>query len=125
MKWWRRAVFSVISIIWGFCSLDYLFYAFQLLTNKRNHTGEYHPQEDGIMQLLGTGLFLIWFIIVTVYILIIKRFSNQIDIIETDNKTGKERIKRKWFEPVLQIAFLITGLLLRWGYLFFIYFPNH
>lgn len=124
MKWWKRVIFSVISIILGYCSLDYLFYAFQLLANIRNQSGKYHPREDGVQQLLGAGLFFLWFVVIAFYFYLISKSSNQIDLIESDKKTGKERIKRKWFDKVLQIAFLLTGMLLRWGYLIFIYFPN-
>lgn len=124
MKWWKRVIFSVISILWGYISLDYLFYAFQLLANKRNGTGVYHPKEDGPMQLLGFGMFLLWFMIGVFYIYFIRRSSNKIDLIESDRKTGKEKVKRKWFDTAMQIAFLLTGMLLRWGYLLFIYFPK-
>lgn len=124
MKWWKRIIFSVISLVWGFCSLDYLYYAFQLMTNKKNQTGEYHPKEDGVMQLLGIILLLLWFVILSFYYYLIRKSSNQIDLVEADEKTGKEKVKRKWFDTALQIAFLLTGLLLRWGYLIFIYFPN-
>lgn len=124
MKWWKRIVFSVISVILGYCSLDYLFYAFQLLANKKNQSGQYHPREDGMMQLLGAGLFLLWFIIIAFYFYLIRKSSNQIDLIEADRKTGKERVRRKWFDTILQAAFLLTGMLVRWCYLIFIYFPN-
>lgn len=125
MKWWKRVIFSIISVVLGYCSLDYLFYAFQLLTNKKNQSGEYHPKEDGVMQLLGAGLFLIWFIIIAFYFYLIQRSSNQIDLIEADKKTGKERVRRKWFDAALQITLLLTGMILCWAYLIFIYFPNN
>lgn len=125
MKWWKRVIFSVVSIILGYCSLDYLFYAFQLLANIKNQSGEYRPGEDGVQQLLGAGLFFLWFIVIAFYFYLIRKSSNQIDLIEADKKTGKECVTRKWFDIVLQIAFLITGMLCRWGYLIFIYFPNN
>lgn len=125
MKWWKRVVFSVISLVLGYCSLDYLFYAFQLLTHKRNQFGEYHPGKDGVMQLLGAGLFFLWFLVIAFYCCLLRKSSNQIDLIETDKKTGKETVRRKWFDLILQIGILFTGLLLRWGYLVLIYFPNN
>ena len=125
MKWWKRVIFSIISVVLGYCSLDYLFYAFQLLANKRNQSGEYHPGEDGVMQLLGAGLFFLWFIVIAFYFYIIRKSSHQIDLIETDKKTGKEKVRRKWFDAMFQAAIMATGMLLRWGYLLFIYFPNH
>lgn len=125
MKWWKRSIFSIISVVLGYCSLDYLFYAFQLLANKRNQSGVYHPGEDGVMQLVGAGLFFLWFIVITFYFYIIQKSSNQIDLIEADNKTGKEKVRRKWFDAVFQFALLLTGMLLRWAYLVLIYFPNN
>lgn len=124
LKWWKRVIFSVVSILWGYVSLDYLFYAFQLLANTKNATGVYHPKEDGLMQLLGAGMFLLWFVIVAFYFYLIRRSSNKIDLIEADKKTGKERVKRRWFDFVFQFALLLTGMFLRWCYLIFIYFPN-
>jgi len=124
LKWWKRIIFSIISILWGYISLDYLFYAFQLLANTKNGTKVYHPQEDGLMQLIGTGMFLLWFFIDAFYFYLIQKSSNKIDLIEADKKTGKEKIKRRWFDFAFQLALLITGLFLRWCYLIYIYFPN-
>ena len=124
MKWWKRLVFSVISVLWGYVSLDYLFYAFQLLANTKNAEKVYHPEKDGLMQLLGAGLFLLWFVIIAFYIYLIRKASNQIDLVEADQKTGKEKVKRRWFDVMFQVALLLTGLLLRWCYLIFIYFPK-
>ena len=41
MKLWKRIMFSVVSIIWGFASLDYLYYAFRLMTGKTRSDGSY------------------------------------------------------------------------------------
>lgn len=117
-------MFSVISVLWGYVSLDYLFYAFQLLANTKNAEKVYHPEKDGLMQLLGAGLFLLWFVIIAFYIYLIRKASNQIDLVEANQKTGKEKVKRRWFDVMFQVALLLTGLLLRWCYLIFIYFPK-
>lgn len=124
MSWWKRFVFSAVSLIFGFCSLDYLFYAFRLLVNEKNITGNYNLLDDGVMQLIGIILFVIWFVILACYIYCIRKSSNQIDMIESDKKTGKNRVKQKWFDLSLQGGLLITGMLLRWCYLIFIYFPQ-
>lgn len=124
MKWWKRLIFSVISVLWGYISLDYLFYAFQLLANTKNAEKIYHPEKDGLMQLLGAGLFLLWFVIIAFYMYLIRKASNQIDLVEANWKTGKEKVKRRWFDVMFQIALILTGLLLRWCYLIFIYFPK-
>lgn len=125
MKWWKRSVFSIISLVLGYCSLDYLFYAFQLLTNKKSSSATYQLGEDGVLQLLGAGMFFLWFVVASFYFFIIQKSSNQIDLIETDKKTGKEKVRRKWFDVVFQIAMLLTGMFFRWSYLILIYFPNN
>lgn len=77
------------------------------------------------MQLLGAGMFLLWFIVIAFYFYIIRKSSNQIDLIEADRKTGREKVKRKWFDTILQAAFILTGMLVRWCYLILFYFPSH
>lgn len=47
MKLWKRIMFSVVSIIWGFASLDYLYYAFRLMTGKTRSDGSYDLPRDG------------------------------------------------------------------------------
>lgn len=77
-----------------------------------------------MFQLLGFGMFLLWFFITAVYFFIIKKSSAQIDLIEEDYKTGKQKFKKKWTDIVLQAAFIITGIILRWGYVVYIYLPK-
>ena len=60
MKLWKRIMFSVVSIIWGFASLDYLYYAFRLMTGKTRSDGSYDLPRDGAAQLAGVALFLLW-----------------------------------------------------------------
>lgn len=124
MQWWKRVLFSVLSIIWGFCSLDYLIYAFRLLSNAGKIEGDYRLLQDGGKQLLGVAMFLLWFVIMLFYFYLIQRNSTQINLIEEDSKSGKARVKRKWFDIILQLAIILTGVLLRWGYLMYFYFPN-
>ena len=33
-------------------------------------------------------------------------------------------IKKKWFDIILQIVIIITGMIIRWAYLMFIYLPK-
>lgn len=124
MSRWKRMIFTIVSLFFGFCSLDYLFYAFRLLVNAKNTTGKYTPKGDGLMQLLGAVLYLIWFVILAFYAYLIRKSSNKIDIIESDRRTGKNKIRRKWFDIILQGGLIVTGMILRWCYLIFIYFPN-
>lgn len=124
MSWWKRVLFSVASLVWGFISLDYLYLAFSLLTNTRANANYNSTQQEMLMQLAGAGLFLIWFLLMAAYTKFLRSISLKIDMIEEDHKTGEQKVRRKWFDIVFQYAFIITGALLRWGYLSLIYFPN-
>ena len=55
MKLWKRIMISVVSIIWGFASLDYLYYAFRLMTGKTRSDGSYDLPRDGAAQLAMEG----------------------------------------------------------------------
>lgn len=85
----------------------------------------YSPKGDGLSQLLGAVMFLGYFVVVGFYIWIIKRSSPKIDLIEEDAKTGEQKVKRKWFDIILQIVVIITGMVARWAYLMFIYRLNY
>lgn len=124
MRWWKRVIFSVISLIWGYVSLDYLYYAFSKLTNANGSAEYYNAKGDGLYQLLGAGMFILWFFLMALYLWFIRKSSLQIDIVEEDYKTGKQTVKRKWFDIMLQVAFVITGLAVRWAYIINIYLPN-
>ena len=78
MKLWKRIMFSVVSIIWGFASLDYLYYAFRLMTVKKRSEGSYDLPRDGAAQLAGVALFLLWFLVVWMYFRLIRRNTVQI-----------------------------------------------
>lgn len=117
MKWWQRIFFSAASLIGGFISLDYLYFAFGLLTNSRPNSS-YHSSQQGILiQLAGAALFLVWFLLMAVYTRFLRSVSLKIDYMEKDSRTGKQKVKRKWFDLILQYAFMLTGAVLRWGYL--------
>lgn len=124
MRWWKRLIFSIISLIWGFVSLDYLYYAFSKLTNAKGRPENYAPESDGLMQLLGLGMFIFWFFITALYFWLLRKSSPQIDVVEEDYKTGKQTVKKKWFDIILQAAFILTGTILRWAYIIYIYLPN-
>lgn len=124
MHWWKRLIFSIISLLWGYVSLDYLYYAFSKLVIAKGKPGYYTPENDGLFQLLGFGMFLLWFFITAGYLFIIKKSSAHIDLIEENYKTGKQTFKKKWTDIALQISFIITGIILRWGYVVYIYLPR-
>ena len=46
MKWWRRLIFSIISLVLGYISLDYLYSAFTKLTNASGSAAAYSPKGD-------------------------------------------------------------------------------
>lgn len=77
------------------------------------------------MRLEGISLFLIWFLLMAIYTLFLRSISPKIDLIEEDSKTGEKKVRRKWFDVILQYAFVVSGLMLRWGYLCVIYFPQY
>ena len=85
---------------------------------------EYEPQKDGLLQIVGAVLFLLWFVILAFYIWLIRRNTVQIDLIETNLETGKDHVRRKWFDVLLQGGFLLTGAILRWCYVLFILVPG-
>lgn len=124
MKRWKRILFSIFSLIWGFVSLDYLYYAYRLLTSAERTAETYQPEADVPRQLLGMGMFLLWFVILLVYGWLIQRASIQIDLLEQDQRTGEPKIRRKWFDLLLQGGLVLTGGILRWCYLVFILFPG-
>lgn len=124
MKRWKRILFSVISLIWGYVSLDYLYYAYRMLAAVERKTGAYPSGMDILMQVIGAGMFLLWFVILAVYGWAIRRSSFQIDVIEQDERSGEPRIHRKWFDLLLQGGMILTGVILRWCYLFYVLFPG-
>ena len=124
MKWWKRLIFSIISLIFGYVSINYLYYAFTILTNASGNAELYKPAGDGVRQLIGAAMFILYFIVLAFYFWIIRRSSPKIDIIEKNEKTGEQRLKKKWFDIILQIAFILTGMIIRWFYVMCIYLPS-
>lgn len=124
MKWWKRLILSLISLIGGFVSLDYLYLAFGLLTCSRAGASNFNTPLKVLTELAGIALFLVWILLLAVYTKFIQKISPQIDLIEQDKKDSTPKIRRKMFDVILQYACILSGLLIRWGYLCLIYFPN-
>lgn len=124
MKWWKRLVCTIISLVWGFVSLDYLYLAFRFLTNGGNAENYTPDLQSVLLQFVGAGLFLIWLLLMAVYTRFLRKLSWKMDVVEKDNKTGEEKVRRKWFDLILQYACILSGILIRWGYLNLLYFPN-
>lgn len=106
----------------GICLPDYLYLAFRYLTGAGQDISE--PQKKVIWEILGLVLFLIWIFLLAAYTWLIRRLSVKVDIVELDGDSGRERIRRKWFDVILQYAFIITGICIRWAYLCLVYFPG-
>ena len=68
MKWWKRLIFSVISLVLGYISLDYLYSAFTKLINASGSAAAYSPKGDGLSQLLGAVMFLGYFVVIKRFI---------------------------------------------------------
>lgn len=124
MKRWKRILFSAISLIWGYVSLDYLYYAYRLLAVADHQRGAYISGTDVCKQVAGVGLFLLWFVILAAYGWAIRKSSFQIDIVEQDDRSGEPRVHRKWFDLLLQGGMILTGVILRWCYLVYVLFPG-
>ena len=95
MKWWRRLIFSIISLVLGYISLDYLYSAFTKLTNASGSAAAYSPKGDGLSQLLGAVMFLGYFVVLGFYIWMIKRCSPKIDLIEERCQNRRAESKEK------------------------------
>ena len=124
MRWWKRLVFSIISVVFGYASVNYLYYAFTRLTVASGNAEMYKPAGEGVKQLLGALMFLIYFFVLAVYFWFIRKSSPQIDFVEKDRRTGENRVKKKWFDMILQVCFLLTGMIIRWFYVVYIYIPS-
>lgn len=124
MKWWKRLILSLISLVWGFVSLDYLYYAFGLLTCSRLDANDFDTPQQIMTELGGVALFLVWFLLLAAYTKFLHKISPKIDYLEEDKKKGTTRVRPKLFDVILQYAFILSGLLIRWGYLCLIYFPG-
>lgn len=123
LKWWKRLIFTVISLVLGFCSLDYLYYAYKRLTYVSKGTAE-GIGKDSLSWLIGIGMFFLWFFIVGLYFFIVRHFSMKVSIIEEDVATGKQHVRHKWGDIILQAACILTGLILRWAYVLYILIPK-
>lgn len=125
MRWWKRLICSVVSLVWGFVSLDYLYLTLCLMSNHQEQVAWPFVQKPGISQLVGFGLFLLWLFVSMVFVAVIRYLSPRIDLIQKDAKTGEKRWKHRWFDMYLQGALFITGMILRMAYLMLFYFPSH
>ena len=63
MKWWKRLIFSIISFVIGYASVNYLYFAFTKLTDASGSAGLYKLEGEGVMQLVGAAMFLIYFVV--------------------------------------------------------------
>ena len=124
MVWWKRLIFGIVSMLFGWFSLDYLIYAFRLLTDADNKTGSYSADGDGLKQRIGAVMFIGYFLLCTLYGYLIKRVTGEFPIPIQDEDTGKHKVKNKWLELFLQAVIMLTAGVLRFSYILFLYLPS-
>ena len=81
MKWWKRLFLSVISLIWGYISVDYLYIALGNLTGNRVHGTGNEISGTLLWQLAGFGSFIIWLLLLAAYTRLIRFLSPKVDMI--------------------------------------------
>ena len=121
MKLWKRIVFTLISIVWGFVSLDYLYLSYRFMVGHDQILAKY-PFSIYVSILIGVILFILWFLIMGIYLSVIRHFSNAVDLLEHDPKTGQEKVHHRWFDGIVQLAFVLSGAVFRWIYLLYFVF---
>ena len=124
MKWWKRLFLSVISLIWGYISVDYLYIALGNLTGNRVHGTGNEISGTLLWQLAGFGSFIIWLLLQASYTRLIRFLSPKVDMIEVDKQEKNPKMKRKFFDIILQYGLIVTGMMIRWAYLCLIYLPG-
>ena len=124
MKWWKRLFLSVISLILGYVSVDYLYIALGNLTGNRVHGTGNEILGTLLWQLAGFGSFIIWLLLLAAYTRMIRFLSPKVDMIEVDKQEKNPKMKRKFFDIILQYGLIVTGMMIRWAYLCLIYLPG-
>ena len=115
---------SVISLIWGYVSVDYLYIALGNLTGNRVHGTGNEISGTLLWQLAGFGSFIIWLLLLAAYTRMIRFLSPKVDMIEVDKQEKNPKMKRKFFDIILQYGLIVTGMMIRWAYLCLIYLPG-
>ena len=121
MKWWKRGIFSLISLVGGFFSLDCLVLAFGLLTAQESQ-GRAEDIPGLAWQLLGAGMFLLYAAALAGYFYLVRKNASFLPTYRGGER--KKRWKGPRLEMLLQFCVLFTGLMLRFGYLLCIYLPG-
>ncbi len=124
MKWWKRLILSIVSLVWGYISMDYLYIALGNLTGTRIHQQAGETTETLLWQLAGFGMFLVWLLILAAYTALVRYLSPKVDLVEVDEKEKNPKVRRKAFDIIFQYGIIITGILIRWAYLCLIYLPD-
>lgn len=119
MVWWKRGIFSLVSLVVGFFSLDYQVLAYELLTGKEGLGG---AEPIVLWQIAGAGMFLLFAFALAGYFYLIRKNASFLPMYQGEEK--KKRWKGPRLEMLLQLCFLITGLMARFGYLLYIYLPK-
>ncbi len=121
MKWWKRGVFSAISLVGGFFSLDCQTLAFGLLTGK-GWLGGADGMPGALGQIAGAGMFLAFAAALGGCFYLIRKNASFLPMVQGEEE--RKRWKGPRMELLLQFCFLVTGLVARFGYLLYIYLPQ-
>ncbi len=120
MNLWQRIVFSVLSLVSGWFAFDFV-----LLALRYMHITETDLNTGVLLRFLwGCGILIIFLLFLTIYFLIIRRLSGNLNIIEYEKAGDKPKFKNKWFDIILQGGFLATGFFLKFFFLLVFYLPH-
>ena len=88
MKWWKRGLFSAISLIGGFFSLDYQILAFGMLIRNKEHQnlGDF----GGLLwQMAGAGMFLLYAAALAGYFILIRKNTSVLPAYQNGERVKK------------------------------------
>ena len=120
MSFWQRIGFSVLSLIFGWFSFDFVLLALRDIRMIREN------QKEGVLShfFLGCGILILFFLLLAVYFWILRRMSGNLNIVEYEKADDKPKFKSKWFDIILQGGILVTGFLLRFLFIMLFYLPK-
>lgn len=120
MKLWQRLVFSILSLIFGWFAFDFVLLALRYM-RELSESGE---GEMYFRFLKGCGILIVFFIVLSLYFLILRRISGDLNIVEYEKAEEKPKFKSKWFDIILQGGFLATGFFLKFFFIMVFYLPR-
>ena len=110
-----------VGVCWSVVSF---YIAVGNLTGNRVHGTGNEISGTLLWQLAGFGSFIIWLLLLAAYTRMIRFLSPKVDMIEVDKQEKNPKMKRKFFDIILQYGLIVTGMMIRWAYLCLIYLPG-